>query len=112
MYFSGNPGLLDFYTPFLSALRDKVPSARRLAILAHAHAGHTPGLGDGDLDARRSTVTIQAQNAIEAFDAVKLAFGSSVKVLLIGHSVGCWVALQVSIKTIRMRDHLTTSTRY
>jgi hypothetical protein len=96
----GNPGLLDFYPPFLSAIHDKVSYATRLAILAHAHVGHTPGVGDEDMDARCYNITTQIQNAIEAFDAVKLTFGSNVKVLLIGHSVGCWIALQVSLKTL------------
>jgi pimeloyl-ACP methyl ester carboxylesterase len=92
----GNPGLVGFYSPFLSAIRDKA-SSTKLAILAHAHVGHTPGIGNQDeWDAQHYGLTTQIQNAVEAFDTVKSTFGSNTKVILVGHSVGSWFALQVS----------------
>jgi pimeloyl-ACP methyl ester carboxylesterase len=100
----GNPGLLDFYIPFLSSIHDKA-SSTSLTILAHAHAGHTPGIGDGDMDALRYDLTTQIQNVIDAFDAIKLTFGTNIKVILLGHSVGSWLALQVSMTAChRSRD--------
>jgi hypothetical protein len=37
----GNPGLIKFYTEFLTLLHGKHP---RLAIFGHAHLGHTPNV--------------------------------------------------------------------
>lgn len=93
----GNPGLLGFYPPFLSAIQDKASSAK-LAILAHAHVGHTPGIGDEfQRDAASYGLITQVQSAVEALDAVKLSFGSKTKIVLLAHSIGSWFALQVSL---------------
>lgn len=93
----GNPGLLGFYPPFLSAIHDKASSAK-MAILAHAHVGHTPGIeGTGGYDARRYDLTTQIQSAVEALDAVKAAFGPNTKVVILGHSIGSWFTLQVDL---------------
>lgn len=101
LYSSGNPGLLDFYPPFLSAIRDKDTSGK-LAILAHGHIGHTPGLGniDSSSDASRYCLTAQLQSAIEAFDALRSAFGSNTRIILVGHSMGSWIALQVTFELL------------
>jgi hypothetical protein len=89
----GNPGLLGFYPPFLTAIHK---ASAKLAILAHAHIGHTPGVGDKtDWNPQRYGLATQIRNAVEAFDAVKLTFGPSTKVILLGHSIGSWFALQV-----------------
>jgi len=96
LFIPGNPGLLSFYPPFLTAVWDKVSSSARLAIFAHAHVGHTPGIDDrSEWNPQRYGLTTQIQNAVEAFDSVKLAFGPTIKIILIGHSIGAWVALQV-----------------
>lgn len=86
---------MGFYPPFLTAIQDKA-SSTKVAILAHAHLGHTPGVDEGgDIDAGRFGLTNQIQNAIEALDAVKTTFGSNTKVVILGHSIGSWFALQV-----------------
>jgi pimeloyl-ACP methyl ester carboxylesterase len=95
LFIPGNPGLVSFYSLFLSAIHKS--SYTRLAILSHAHVGHTPGVGDGEMDARRYCLTTQIQNAVEAFDAIKSMYGPEIKIVLLGHSVGSWIALQVSI---------------
>lgn len=92
----GNPGLLGFYPPFLSAIQEKASSAK-LAIFAHAHIGHTPGIGEVQRDASSYGLSTQVQSAVEAFDAVRLAFGSQTKVILLAHSIGSWFALQVGL---------------
>ncbi|ESK98064.1 hypothetical protein Moror_441 [Moniliophthora roreri MCA 2997] len=84
----GNPGLLDFYVPFLSALKAK---DKGLAILAHAYINHTPEFTTATA---QHGLTAQVQAAIETLDAVKKSYGSA-KIILIGHSIGTWVSLQV-----------------
>ncbi|KAF7967560.1 hypothetical protein HWV62_33941 [Athelia sp. TMB] len=94
-YPPGNPGLLGFYPDFLSTIHEKASSVR-LAILAHAHVGHTPGIeGTGGYDARRYDLPTQIHSAVEALDAVKAAFGAKTKVVILGHSIGSWFTLQV-----------------
>lgn len=110
---SGNPGLLGFYLPFLTAIQDKA-SSTNLAILAHAHIGHTPGINsESDMDASIYGLTNQVQNAIEAFDAIKSTFSQKTKVVLLGHSIGSWFALQASHPSTRCITRVDeTETRF
>ncbi|KXN85673.1 hypothetical protein AN958_10856 [Leucoagaricus sp. SymC.cos] len=91
---SRNPGLLDFYTPFLTALQDK-DITENLAVLAQAHIDHTPGIYKHTSPHSRHSLSAQVQNAIQLFDAALAEF-SPARVMLIGHSVGAWVSLQAS----------------
>ncbi|KAL4268111.1 AB hydrolase superfamily protein [Pleurotus pulmonarius] len=89
LFIPGNPGLLDFYVPFLSALHAK---DHRMAILAHSHAGHTPGLSASP---GCHQLLLQIQSAIEAFDGIKAEYGPNIPVIVVGHSIGSWVTLQI-----------------
>lgn len=91
MLYPGNPGLLDFYTPFLNAIYLK-DTTSRLAIFGHSHIGHSPGFHGSSSS---YSLACQVQSALEAFDAIKASFGAHTKVVIIGHSVGAWVSLQV-----------------
>ncbi|KAK2461623.1 hypothetical protein APHAL10511_006086 [Amanita phalloides] len=94
LFLPGNPGILDFYTPFLGALHVKDKSGT-LAIMAHSHIGHSPELDYQH--SRQSTsysLPAQIQGALEAYDAVRRYYGQA-KIVLAGHSVGAWIALQV-----------------
>ena len=93
MYWSGNPGLVEFYAPFLSSLQEREASAR-LAILAHGHLNHTT-LPEVEHNTSDCSLVAQVQSAIEAFDALKTEFGNGTELFLIGHSVGAWIASQV-----------------
>ncbi|KAJ7932576.1 hypothetical protein B0H13DRAFT_1956063 [Mycena leptocephala] len=86
LFIPGNPGLIKFYTEFLTLLHGKHP---RLAIFGHAHLGHTP-----NVPSRAYSLRAQIESAIEAVDAIRVALGS-VKIILSGHSIGAWIALQV-----------------
>lgn len=99
---TGNPGLLGFYTLFLNAIHDKARVAGKpLAILAHSHFGHTPGI---PFEGGRSCLGLlpQVAGAVEAFDALKSAYGPQTKVVVVGHSVGAWIANQASDCVIGM----------
>lgn len=88
----GNPGLLDWYTPFLAALYEK--SQGRLNILAHALVGHTPNLQSCHENISATTLSAQVEHLLEVVDAVKDRYDH---VVLAGHSVGSWIALQVNM---------------
>lgn len=103
LFIPGNPGLVEFYTPFLSALQGK-DTTSRLAILAHAHLDHTP-LPSPHLNAADHSLTAQVQSAIEAFDALRSEFGSYTRVIMVGHSVGSWISTQVSVRLLQMNKY-------
>ncbi|GBE77816.1 hypothetical protein SCP_0106980 [Sparassis crispa] len=92
VFIPGNPGLVDFYTPFLTAIHDA--SEGKIPILAHAHIGHTPGFTILH-DPPKFGLTAQVVSAIEAVDAVERTFGETTQVVVAGHSIGSWIALQV-----------------
>ncbi|PBK77374.1 hypothetical protein ARMSODRAFT_1012538 [Armillaria solidipes] len=60
----GNPGLVEFYVPFLSVIREKYHS-NNLAILAHSHLGHSFALPYSHCG-----LSSQVQGGIEAVDAL------------------------------------------
>jgi hypothetical protein len=90
---SGNPGLLDFYTPFLSAIHEK-DTTSKLAIFCHSHIGHDPNIAHERLPLYH-TLTAQTESILEAFDVIYNMYGATAKIVVIGHSVGSWLALQV-----------------
>lgn len=93
LFVPGNPGLVSFYTEFLSEIHEKVPN---LAILAHAHLGHTPATIDQNVFKDPASVTLDSQlkSAIEALDAITLVLKPK-RVMVISHSMGAWLTLQV-----------------
>lgn len=92
---AGNPGILDFYTDFLTALHNEDKTCA-LAIMAHSHVGHSP-----EIHSRQDTsssLSTQIQGALEAYDAIRYYYRQQTKIVLVGHSVGAWIALQVSLQ--------------
>ncbi|KAI0936744.1 hypothetical protein AcV5_004807 [Taiwanofungus camphoratus] len=105
IFIPGNPGLIEFYTPFLTAIHKKTDNG--IAILAHAHLGHSPAISQDNSyqNAPSVSLTSQVAGAIEVVDSVKSAFGRAVRIVVTGHSVGAWIALQV----LRARNESVTS---
>ena len=93
LFVPGNPGLAGFYTEYLSELHSRSPN---IAILAHSHLAHSPKSIDQSVFTNPSSVGLPAQlkSAIEAFDAVKQTLQPR-NIVLIGHSLGGWLCLQV-----------------
>ncbi|KIK70794.1 hypothetical protein GYMLUDRAFT_122109, partial [Collybiopsis luxurians FD-317 M1] len=87
MFIPGNPGLSEFYIPFLSAL---YKSSISIVILAQSLLGHTEEAGPTPSTDLFSQVAV----AIETFDTLAQAYPDA-KTIIIGHSVGCWIASQV-----------------
>jgi hypothetical protein len=110
----GNPGLLEFYVPFLDAIYRSVnsdPSSRTssspssssttsVTIFAHSHLGLSSYIRFGNSDRSRywpekSSVALRAQIQahLEFLDELLVAYGDdpTTRVLLVGHSIGCWL---------------------
>ncbi|KAK7064374.1 lipid droplet-associated hydrolase [Favolaschia claudopus] len=86
LFIPGNPGLLEFYTPFLESIHNE--NGCFLTVWAAGHLGHR-GLPCSDY-----SLAAQVENAIQAIDAVSDAFPRA-RIVVSGHSVGAWIALQV-----------------
>ncbi|KAJ3989567.1 hypothetical protein F5890DRAFT_1650567 [Lentinula detonsa] len=86
LFIPGNPGLSEFYIPFLSTLYQQTS---HLCILAQSHLGHTE-----EATALIHDLAAQVSAAIEAFDALIQTYPNR-RFVVIGHSVGSWIASQV-----------------
>lgn len=102
----GNPGTVEYYTPFLTAVHEK--SEGKIAILAHGHLGHSPMVlrGDKYKDDNTISLTAQVESAMEAAQALHDTY-SQAQLVITGHSMGCWIALQVTHHTIPEYMQLT-----
>ncbi|CAD6573681.1 MAG: hypothetical protein TREMPRED_000889 [Tremellales sp. Tagirdzhanova-0007] len=95
LFILGNPGLLDYYVPFLNHLHSLLPSTH--AILSASHIGHSPSL-----PAPSDPLDLQAQleAKIELVRAIRVALdtwgqGPRSRFALMGHSVGSWLLCEV-----------------
>ncbi|EJD03692.1 uncharacterized protein FOMMEDRAFT_83275 [Fomitiporia mediterranea MF3/22] len=101
LFVPGNPGLADFYIPYLSHISESAPDS--LAILAHSLIGHSPRVAATPLAFSR--LEAQVEGIIEIVDNIDHTFGSATSIVLIGHSVGAWIVLQA----LRERSQRITS---
>ncbi|TCD59886.1 hypothetical protein EIP91_011261 [Steccherinum ochraceum] len=100
----GNPGLAQFYTPFLTAIYEKCNGT--LPIMVSALVGHTPHIDDSARvfeDPSTVALSAQVEHLVDLVDAAAAVYG---KIVLIGHSVGSWLALQVLRARPDAVDHI------
>ncbi|KAF8519114.1 hypothetical protein BU17DRAFT_90299 [Hysterangium stoloniferum] len=91
LFIPGNPGLIDFYNPFLSELHRSFKD-EGLAILAHALLGHSPHLTISK--GSEFLLLQQVEAVITVVDKINACW-NNIKLVLIGHSVGSWIITQV-----------------
>ena len=104
--FSGNPGLLDFYIPFLDAIYHEANSS--VTIFAHAHLGLSSYIGGDHLFPDTSSVSLpaQIQAHVEFLDELLAAYGPETSVLLVGHSIGSWfIQEMLKARATALRPH-------
>jgi hypothetical protein len=109
---SGNPGLLNFYVPFLNTIHHKTISkstdsdldsgpSSSVTIFTHAHLGLSSYIsinGGGTFTfPKMSSVMLlaQIQAHIKFFDEILATYGPAMCVLLIRHSIGAWFIQEV-----------------
>ncbi|KAJ2559403.1 hypothetical protein EV175_000346 [Coemansia sp. RSA 1933] len=92
----GNPGLIDLYIDFCSELHAQFP--RDLDIVGVSHLGHTL-FSDNRGQQHRSPKTYglehQVANTLAMFDQIANAYAHRPRMLLCGHSVGCYLAQRI-----------------
>jgi hypothetical protein len=124
LFIPGNPGLVDFYIPFLAALQKKCYESNGdgasldLSIIVKAHLGHSPALvanGTASPGRIRTELLSQVESAIELYDAIYAneypeptsdsTARPATKIVVAGHSVGAWIALQVGYSERNSLNH-------
>ncbi|KAG8821292.1 hypothetical protein FRC19_008014 [Serendipita sp. 401] len=91
VFVCGNPGIPIWYIDFLNSIRDRVSNSS-LAILAIGHVGHAHDLPQPPSDA---SLSLQVQ--IDVANATRrrlLQLFPNVPHIVIGHSIGAYIALQ------------------
>ncbi|KAJ2054054.1 Thioredoxin domain-containing protein 5, partial [Coemansia sp. S155-1] len=95
----GNPGLIDFYIDFCTALHSLFSDS--LDIIGVSHLGHTRFSDNRGLAVKRSSVPSladQVANMVAVFDQIDADYRSAAqrpKMLLCGHSVGCYFSEKI-----------------
>lgn len=96
LFIPGNPGLVEFYTEFLDDVHQGLNrSGTHLEIFVRGHIGHAPRIPPAKGAAWSVGLEAQVMSTIELYDAIRDTYGSAVKVVLAGHSVGAWIVTQV-----------------
>ncbi|KAJ2743060.1 hypothetical protein GGI20_004026 [Coemansia sp. BCRC 34301] len=95
----GNPGLIDFYIDFCAALHKLFGDS--MEIIGVSHLGHTRFSDNRGLAVRRLSVpslSEQVANMVAVFDQIDAEYSSASsrpKMLLCGHSVGCYFSEKI-----------------
>lgn len=93
----GNPGLIDYYLPFLSHLYSLLPDSH--AILCTSHIGHEPHLPapakTAELETLLETKVELARALRNSLDAWAGYSSQRPKLVLMGHSLGGWLVCEV-----------------
>ncbi|KAF9273321.1 hypothetical protein BGZ68_001608 [Mortierella alpina] len=88
----GNPGLIDYYTPFLQTVHDTCQG--RIDIFGASHLGHSAGSHVAD-PSRLYSLEEQVENKIAILDRLRETYPPGTRFILAGHSMGAWLALRV-----------------
>ncbi|ETS76890.1 hypothetical protein PFICI_10764 [Pestalotiopsis fici W106-1] len=105
-FISGNPGLIDYYSPFFESLRTLIDSCPDLGSTRfHIYGQDLAGFGEDDhkpFDGQNPPhdVEYQIKNSYDALSALRIEDGPKKSqpyddILLMGHSVGSYIALQI-----------------
>ncbi|KAI0403359.1 hypothetical protein F4802DRAFT_571912 [Xylaria palmicola] len=108
----GNPGLIRFYAPFLSALRDLLDADASLSTVDfHIHGQNLAGFAEEDHEPFTSKqkphdLEFQIQHILQSVSSLRVGSGPKQgqpydHVLLIGHSVGAYIALETCRRVLR-----------
>lgn len=95
---------MEFYIPFLEHVRHASPD--NVAMLGFSLLGHSPNIAP--VPRLFSQLTCQIEAVINIIDTIKSTFTSCSKLVLVGHSVGSWLVMQVSLLITFRLDSLNT----
>jgi len=87
LFLPGNPGLIAYYTTFLSTLSSLYPS---ISVLGVSHANFTPSAGKQPVRTLEHQVVTRYELLLHAARHLRAS-----TVLLCAHSMGCWLSLEM-----------------
>ncbi|GAA5904627.1 uncharacterized protein JCM6883_003846 [Sporobolomyces salmoneus] len=112
VFIPGNPGLVSYYDSFLSTLQSSLPLEVKetTEIYAVGHLGHSlnaerEGMVKGFKPSQQATLEEQVESKVEFVDELKVKYGDEVKIMVLGHSIGSWICLQM----LKQRPNLISS---
>ncbi|KAF9916025.1 hypothetical protein BX616_004782 [Lobosporangium transversale] len=88
----GNPGVIDYYTPFLQTVHDTCEG--KIDIFGASHLGHSWGSHITDTS-KLYSLEEQVENKIAIVDQLRKIYPAGTRFILAGHSMGAWLALRV-----------------
>ncbi len=105
-FMPGNPGLIQYYQPFLSRLHTLLSSSSTDKSSGYHICGHSHRGFEAAQDGMRSNtpryplgleqqIRVQEQRLYEHIEFHRKRTGKSPKVILMGHSVGCYMLLEL-----------------
>ena len=105
-FMPGNPGLIHYYNPFLSKLHkllsfSSAASSSTFHICGHSHRGFEIGQNGKKSDPPKQPLGLEQQIKVQEemlYDHIKShrsRYGDNPKVILMGHSVGCYMLLDL-----------------
>lgn len=106
--FPGNPGLLFFYLPFLEGI-GKSLGAQRCAVHGFGLLGHHLSTeGDaGEVDEGKDLgLNAQCSHAYNCVRSISVARSEKIKLVLIGHSIGSYIVLDMLHRHPELKNHL------
>ena len=111
-FITGNPGLISYYQPFLSRLRSLLESTpgRSFHICGHSFKGMEVAKDKARVKLPTSPLSLGSQIEYQEdllygeVNSYRERYGKSPKVILMGHSVGSYILLEI-IKRHRDRIH-------
>lgn len=102
----GNPGLIDYYLPFLAHLHSRLPDSH--AILCTSHIGHEPHLRAPEKPVELHPLLGSKIELVSALRSSLDAWGEKdknrTKLVLMGHSLGGWLLCE-TMKMLPGRVH-------
>ena len=121
-FITGNPGLIDYYAPFLSHLRELLDAAPSLTSTRfHIYGQDLAGFSDDSHEPFTSsrppyTLEQQIQLALETVRSMRVDEPGGLRhgepyddVLLVGHSVGSYISLQLCHRMLKTTTTTTLS---
>ncbi|KAM0789049.1 hypothetical protein ACM66B_003112 [Microbotryomycetes sp. NB124-2] len=100
LFVPGNPGLVGYYTLFLSRIHQDL-GPKDTSVYAVGHLGHSPAHEVRRWTSRgAATLDEQVQHKIDFVDSLTKEYDigleqGNTKLVLIGHSIGSWISMQV-----------------
>ena len=105
-FLPGNPGLIQFYRPFISKLRTLLSTSSttefsKFYICGHSHKGFETAQNGKEFNPSRYPLGLEQQikeQELLLYDQIRFhrsRTGQTPKVILMGHSVGCYMLLEL-----------------